>query len=101
MNWTIDTKWWVDNWQTVVIILLLCRSFLNNLLRECPFLKANKGMELLQGIFNAAISTVVKQPPEEIKSPLSDTVVSPIIEVKKGAPDEKVSSSPLNPTGLV
>jgi len=101
MNWTIDTKWWVDNWQTVVIILLLCRSFLNNLLRECPFLKSNKGMELVQGIFNAAVATVVKQPPEEIKKPMSDIQPSPIIVEQKGAPDEKVSSGPLNSAGLV
>jgi hypothetical protein len=60
MNLQPDISWWKTNWPYVVIVLVICRNFVNNLLTNCPFLKANKGMEVIQGIFNAAVQTVVK-----------------------------------------
>jgi hypothetical protein len=48
------------NLEGIILAIILVRNFINNLLKECPHLKANIFMELIQGIFNAAVSTMRK-----------------------------------------
>lgn len=54
-------EWFQDNWAYLALGLLLTRDFLNHLLQNCPFLKANRTFELIQGIFDAAAQTFLKQ----------------------------------------
>jgi len=70
----IDFKWINDNMTQLVIIehagiaaIYFVNKFINNLLTNCPFLKQNKGVEVLQGAFNALVQMTVKQPPVEVK----------------------------------
>lgn len=44
-----------------LLAVYFIRNFINNLLTNCPFLKANKIMEVIQGIFNALVQTVTQQ----------------------------------------
>lgn len=58
---SIDLTWLQDNWSYCVIGIYLARDFTNNLLQNCPFLKANRCFELVQGIFDAAAQTVTQR----------------------------------------
>jgi hypothetical protein len=85
----IDTQWWITNWPYVVIVLLMVREFINNLLLNCPFLKANRGFELIQGIFNAAAATVTKSSSSResstkdiVNTPQGTTVIEEKIDEK-------------------
>lgn len=69
-------KWISDNWQAILIVVLLCRSFVNNLLNNCPFLAANKIVEVIQGIFNALVQTITQSngiPVDQPDNPKNDT----------------------------
>jgi len=61
MTWQPDIIWWKENWSYVMLALVLANNFLGNLLTNCPFLKANKTFELIQGVFNAAVQTLTRQ----------------------------------------
>lgn len=43
-----------------LLAVYFIRNFINNLLTNCPFLQANKIMEVIQGIFNALVQTVTQ-----------------------------------------
>ena len=95
-----DTKWLIDNWQTILIVILLVREFLNNLLTNCPFLQANKCFELLQGIFNALAATITKSTSKK-ESTSTETVKTPTTETKtEVTTDEKTDSSPATALGV-
>ena len=57
--------WLQDNWAYVTLGLFLVRDFLNCLLHNCPFLKANRTFELIQGIFDAAVQTLIRRSDEK------------------------------------
>ena len=57
--------WLQDNWAYVTLGLFLVRDFLNCLLHNCPFLKANRTFELIQGIFDAAVQTLTRRSNEK------------------------------------
>ena len=61
----IDFNWIQIHWKELLVGVMIGREFLNNLLNNCPYLKANKSIELVQGIFNAAAQTITKQKPVE------------------------------------
>lgn len=63
----VDTKWWADNWPIIALVVYFVRNFINNLFANCPFLKANKASELVQGTFNALVQTI--NTPKEAQPP--------------------------------
>jgi hypothetical protein len=96
----IDTSWLIEHWQTIVIVILLVREFLNNLLTNCPFLKANKSYELLQGIFNALAATVTKSSSKK-ETTSTETINTPSTTIKteettnEKIPDPAAPDSPV------
>jgi hypothetical protein len=70
----LDINYIIDNWPLMLAILILVRNFINNLLNDCPHIKSNKTMELIQAIFNALVKTTTIKNSEVINEKSNETV---------------------------
>jgi hypothetical protein len=46
------------DWKLAIIAAMLIDRFLNNLVRNCPFLEQNVWYQLFQGVFDALVQTL-------------------------------------------